>query len=396
MKHSIYKIFKNLHTFLLLTLILSAICILFIVEQYYSYEKVNNLNNQKTILLNILTQQEVSNETNIYIYNAKIANLNYDIKELHNQNQYNYLSTYLSNNETEYIQNLNHLDTLIQDFDKESRNYFELNKIAQTDIDKLNTSYLKIASNIDSLILKNISYDQERFSMYSKIFLIIFLLLLVTTIWYKKRLTKVYKDILFLYSVDAKKDREIFTQEISAILLRMKRKTLITDNPAMMDPVTEIHNNKGMVQAYSERKSLKETSFSSVTVLEIDNFSKSKRAFSQEFTQAILKKVAYSISLHQQATDIIARTDYNQFTLIFSRPSKEQLYKHTDLIRQSISEIKLVSPEKETIQISVSGGFINKSKHAPLDESIRKAKELLKNAKGLGKDRILQMKDIPK
>ncbi|MFT5661880.1 MAG: diguanylate cyclase (GGDEF)-like protein [Sulfurimonas sp.] len=396
MKHSIYKIFKNLHIFLLFILTLSTISLLFIVEQYYSYEKVNNLNNQKTVLLNILTQQEISNEVNIYLYNAKIASLNNDINKLHNKNQYNYLSVYLLDNTTEYISDLNHLYSLIQNFDKESRKYFELNKITQTDKDKLNTSFIQITSNIDSLILKNILYDQEKFSIFSKILILIFILLLLTTIWYKKRLTKIYNDILFLYTIDTNKNKEIFTQEVAAIQLRMTRKTQIADNPAMMDPVTEIHNNKGMIQAYLERKTPKDTNFSSVTILEIDNFSKSKRTFSQEFTQAILKKVAYTISLHQQATDIIARSDYNQFTLIFTRPSTEQLFKHTDLIRQSISEIKLATPEKETIQISVTGGFISKPNHAPLEKSIRKAKELLKHTKELGNNRIIQMKDIPK
>ena len=396
MRHSINKIFKNLHLLLLFTLTLSAISFLFIVEQFYSYEKVSNLNQQKVIIWDILEQQKVSNKVDIYLYNAKIANLNHDIEKLREQNQYNYISLYFFNNTTEYIEDLSRLRSLIQNFDTESRIYFELNTPTQVNKEKLQTIFFKIASTIDSLVLKNVSYDQERFSTSSKIFLALFLLLFVITIWYKKRLTLVYNDILFLYSAGANKNKEIFTQEVDAILLRVNKRAQVSDNPAMMDPVTEIPNNKGMIQEYAERKSPKDTSFSSITILEIDNFSKSKREFSQEFTQAILKKVAYTISLHQQATDIIARSDYNQFTLIFSRPSKEQLFKHTDLIRQSISEIKLVTPEKEAVKISVTGAFINKSNHAPLDESIRKAKDLLKNGKPLGNDRIIQTKDIPK
>ena len=396
MRHSINKIFKNLHLLLLFTLTLSAISFLFIVEQFYSYEKVSNLNQQKVIIWDILEQQKVSNKVDIYLYNAKIANLNHDIEKLREQNQYNYISLYFFNNTTEYIEDLSRLRSLIQNFDTESRIYFELNTPTQVNKQKLQTIFFKIASTIDSLVLKNVSYDQERFSTSSKIFLALFLLLFIVTIWYKKRLTLVYNDILFLYSAGANKNKEIFTQEVDAILLRVNKRAQISDNPAMMDPVTEIPNNKGMIQEYAERKSPKDTSFSSITILEIDNFSKSKREFSQEFTQAILKKVAYTISLHQQATDIIARSDYNQFTLIFSRPSKEQLFKHTDLIRQSISEIKLVTPEKEAVKISVTGAFINKSNHAPLDESIRKAKDLLKNGKPLGNDRIIQTKDIPK
>lgn len=164
----------------------------------------------------------------------------------------------------------------------------------------------------------------------------------------------------------------------------------------MIDTVTKIYNNKGMVQSYSERKASKDNNFSSIAILEIDNFSKSKRTFSQEFTQEILKKVAYTVSLHEQGTDIIARSDYNQFTLIFSRPVKEQLFKDVDMIRQSIADLKMATPDKEAVQITITGGFVFKLKSSPLEESIRKAKELLQSAKHMGTNKILQTKDIPK
>lgn len=366
------------------------------MEQYYSYEKVNNLNHQKTVLSNILKEQDQSNNLDIYTYNGKIATLNNNIEELRQQHQHNYISSYLLDHTDEYFTDLENLDSQIQNFDKESRRYLDLDTVTQADKDKLHIQFNTIASTIDTLVLKNVSYNQTMFSLFSKIFLLLFALLLVTTLWYKKRLTKIYNDILFLYSMESEKNSEVYTQEVGAVLLRLNRKAQISDDPSMMDAVTEIHNNKGMVQAYAERKNTKKNNFSSVTVLEIDNFSKSKRVFSQEFTQAILKKVAYTISLHQQATDIIARTDYNQFTLILSRPSTEQLFKHTDLVRQSIAEIKLQSPENETIHISATGGFVQKSNNAPLEESIRKAKDLLKHAKEIGNDRIIQQKDLPK
>ena len=222
-------------------------------------------------------------------------------------------------------------------------------------------------------------------------------MLLFITFWYKIRLNNIYKDILLLSSIDTrKKDINTFSQEIEAILSRIKRKTQISDNPAMIDSITEINNNKGMAQAYLESKSLKDNNFTSVTILEINNFSKSKRLFSQEFTQEILKKVAYTISLHEQITDIIARTDYNQFTLIFSRSSKEQLFKDVDLVRQSISEIKLTTQKEETIKVTVTGGFIIKTNNSSLEDSIRKAKKLLEDAKYINEtNKVFQIKDLP-
>ena len=399
MKHSIEKIFKNLNLYLLIILTLTTISFLFIVEQYYSYKKVDNLSSQKVILFNLLEEQKQLKHIDIIQFNASIAKLNHATKNLYTQNQYNYISLYLLNHTQSYIVDLNTLSDMTKTFDTQSREYLKIienNKKTNLIILSLENTHEKIASFIDSMLIKNISYDKKRFDIFSLVFILLFILLLITTFWYKKRLRSIHDDILFLYAIDGNKNAEIFSQEVDAISLRMKRKTQISDNPAMVDPITEIPNNKGMLQAYSERKGIKDSSFSSVSILEIDNFSKSKRTFSQEFTQDILKKVAYTISLHQQATDVIARSDYNQFTLIFSRTSKEQLYKHTDLIRQSISELKLSSPEKEIVNITVTGAFINKANHAPLEESIRKAKELLQSARHLGNNKIFQTKDLPK
>ncbi len=125
---------------------------------------------------------------------------------------------------------------------------------------------------------------------------------------------------------------------------------------------------------YSQKKNLKDGNFTSVTVLEIDNFSKANRQYPQELTQAILKKVAFTLSLFEQATDVVARTDYNQFTLIISRPTKEQCFKELELIRQSISEIKFKLPNGEYVNITVSGGFIIKPTNKMLNDAIKQAK----------------------
>jgi diguanylate cyclase (GGDEF)-like protein len=220
-------------------------------------------------------------------------------------------------------------------------------------------------------------------------------LVFFATIWYRRRLNYIYKDIEYLYQIDkGKKSHEIFSLEADAISLRMNRKSVTTDNASMIDPVTGINNHKGMLNTYSTKKGLKDSNFTSVTILEIDNFSKSRRTFSQEITQAMLKKVAYTISLHELPIDVIARTDYNQFTLILSRPSKEQSFKDVELIRQSISELKFNIPNKGPTNITVSGGFVIKPNNTNLDEALKQAYEILKYAKTTGINKILQTRDL--
>ena len=399
MKHSIDKIFKNLNIILLILLSLAIIGFFFLIEQYYSYKKIDNLNNQATVISLLLNEQKKSNDIDILQFNHKMAQINNEIKKLLNQHKYNYISNILTDNSSEYIADINKLNSLIDTYNKSSREYFKLdsnNKNMQLYYNNLKSTHYSISKLINTIMIKNISYDSYRFDIFSKIFALLLITLFLSTFWYKNRLSNIYNDIMFLYSTDSKKSNvEFFSQEADAIALRMKRKTNISDNPTMIDPVTEINNHKGMLQSYSEKKGLKDNNFKAVAVLEIDNFSKSQRAFSQELTQEILKKVAYTISLHEQVTDTIARTDYNQFTLIFSRQSKEQLFKDIDLVRQSISDIELMTPQNETINITATGSFIIKPNNSPLEDSIRKAKELLENAKGIGTNKILQIKDLP-
>ena len=389
MKHSIKKIFKNLNLFLLFSLTMSTIALIFAVEQYNSYNRVEALQKQGDLLEGILLQKKETLDP--LQYNATVSQINLINEDILEDIEHDYIAHYIIGNAKELQTNLMQLKKLIHELDQNIRSNkdYSLQKNQESQI-----QFNNIQNFIDKLILKNIDYDKQKFSIFMKVFIVLFFTLLIIVFWYKHKFTKIYEDILSLQSIQS--DMQCYTQEVDAILLRLNRKSPTTNNPSMIDPVTEIHNNKGMLQLYSERKNVKESSFSSLAILEIDNFSKSKRTFSQEFTQVVLKKVAYAISLHQQASDIIARTDYNQFTLIFSRVSKEQLFKDVDLVRQSISEIKLLDPDKAPLRITVTGGFINRSNYGPLDESIRKAKEVLEKGRKLGRDRIIQLKDLPK
>ena len=400
MKQSIRAIFKNLSLLLIFMSLLSVFATLLILEYNVSFNKIENLKNQKHIISTLTKLKKDDIELALIQFNGKSTQLLNEINKLRKSYEYDFTGNYLFDTSAEYLADLDKLSALTKNFNETAKLYYtdDLKKNTKDEKFKkrqLDNAFVNINTHIDNIMLKDIKYKETKFHLLEKVAITLVLLVLFVTLWYSKRLTQIYKDILFLYSVDKnKKDYEIFSEEVDAISLRMKRKPVTSENPAMIDPITNINNIKGMINSYAEKKNLKESNFTGVTVFEIDNFSKTNRAFPQEFTQAVLKKIAFTISLHEQATDVIARTEYNQFTVIFSRASKEQLFKDIDIIRQSISEIKFTTPSREKVQITVSGGFMIKTNNASLDDAIRKAKEILAYAQRTGRNKVSQIRDI--
>lgn len=398
MKYSIKRIFEHLKIYLLFIFFVAFLAILLTFEQQLSFDKLNNLNQQKKIIQTLSKLDKRDIELALIQFNGKSTQLHQEINKLRMLYKYNLTGKFILRNEHEYLNDLNKLSTLTDKFNQAAHAYYiesknpKLEKQAKENLDK---SLTIITQFIDNMLLKSISYNQQKFNIVKVLVIIIFFLILFATYWYRKMLTAIYKDIEYLFQVEKNKTGyEIFSLEADAIALRMNRKAVIHDNPTMLDPVTKINNYKGLLNSYASKKGLKDSNFTAVTILEIDNFSKSKRAFTQEVTQAILKKVAYTISLHEQPIDVIARTDYNQFTVILSRSTKEQLFKDMEIMRESIAELKFNAPDNGPILITVTGGFVIKPNNTSLEEATKQAKEILEYAKTTGKNKILQLRDL--
>lgn len=396
MKHSIKKIFKNLITFLIFSSLLSFLALALVVEQTFSFEKIENLKGQKEILLSLKNLPKKDVDLAIIQFNGKSKQISLEIEKLRKLYEYDFTSNYIFDTDKKYINSLNKMQEHTENFNKSAVAYYK------SDVEDEKQTYITLVNNfilidrfIDSIIMDDIYKNQEKTNFLQMLLLGIFVILTFYTFWYKKRLSIINSDILHIYSVENnKKDYVPYTVEMDAIMLRMKKKPAVTDNPAMVDTLTEINNLKGLLASYTEKKVIKDGSFTAVTILEVDNFSKIKRPFPQDIAQMILKKIAFTITLHEQPTDVIGRTDYNQFTIVMTRSSKEKALKDIELIRQSISELKIKVPNKGAIVITMSGGFIIKPNNISLEESMKQSKELLAYAHSTGESMLAQSKDL--
>lgn len=396
MKHSIKKIFSNLSALLIFSSLLAFLASILIVEQTFSFYKIENLQEQKNIVASLKDLEKKDVDLAVIQFNGKSTQLYHEIDKLQTLFDYDFTADMVFGHGESYLADLEKLRSLTKQFNDVAIEYYTSDDVNGSEkFDALKKAFYGINSFIDTLIIQDGLFNQEKSNLLRSVVVALFVILFFTTLWYRKRLHAIYNDLLHLYSIENnKKDYVIFSEEADAVALRMKRKPTVTDNPAMLDPLTEINNAKGMMASYAEKKGMKDSNFTSVTVVEIDNFSKSNRAYSQEISQAILKKVAFTISLYEQPTDVVARTDYNQFTIILSRASKEQSFKDADVIRQSISELKFKVPDQGQVQITVSGGFIIKPNNVNLEDAIKQAKEIMNFAQKHGKNKIAQKRDM--
>ena len=210
--------------------------------------------------------------------------------------------------------------------------------------------------------------------------------------FYSKKLTVIYDDIKSLFAVGGERlPQFIQTQEVNTIKMRMARKPRLSQNPSMIDSVTELKNYQGMMQAYSEKKWIKENNYTAVCVFEVDNFKELEKNLTKRYTQSVLKKISFILSLYEQPTDVIARIEYDRFAVILSRETKRETFDDCDAMRKNIEETVFNNPEGGTVNFTLSGGFLIKQNNKSLEDAIKQAKEILQAAKANGNNRIAQI-----
>jgi len=385
MKPSIYTIFKNItrtHYLILVLLLMSA---LFIHEQYNYYKKVEILHEHRKVVSNLYKLEDIEFENQRANLKTMIVKLNI-LEEFNFLNQN--LSTYFQKYETQ-IDRLNLLEdklseniyTFINLKDKKTFNENQKN-IYIRNIEKRNLEIFNhIAKILEDLSKNNLFI----FNIFIKLLIFTVVVFIFITFWYQKQLNIVYKDILFLLHLDNRsKAEDSFSTEIETIVNKQKRRAVITDaHTSLLDPVTHLNNNEGFLMEYTN-KNLSKYKVLTLSILEVDNSEKFRDEFSRAFTQAVLKKIAQTISLHVEPRDIVSRSSYNQFTIILSKQTIEEANDTMEEIRKSVSNLNLKT------KITVTGGTTTLETYLPLIETITKVKDLLNKAKKAGSNQILK------
>jgi diguanylate cyclase (GGDEF)-like protein len=394
MRWSIKQIFNNISTTLLALSVILGILAIITFTLNFSVEKTDLLLHQKALIKEAYNLGREDIQLSNIQLRGIIDNLKYDIVKMQNAFTYDILGNYIFGHHIEYNKDLEQLTIKQLLYIEAADEYYDQSlENLETRLDEYDFAQAEYESKLFELEERHLVYEAEKFNFIQYIIYLAFVVSLLATLWFTRRLSFIYKDLKTLYSVDLEsKSRMYLTEEAEMITKRMSRKPTATENPAFIDPVTEINNYKGLLHGFANRKGNAGASLT-VCVFSLDKFRDIEAKYKKDLANQILKKIAFVFSLYEQHTDVLGRIDYDQFVLVLNRNTKDAAMNDCEQIRKSIEETKFRAPKGEMIRVTVSGGFVVKTPNKPLDQTIAHAKEILAAAVSQGGNRIAQLRN---
>lgn len=394
MRWSVKKIFDNLSKTLLLLSIILGILSTITFTLNSSVAKTDLLLEQKALIREAYNLGREDIQLSNIQLKGIINNLKYDITQMRDAYTFDILGNYVYGHTEQYTKDLQQLSIKQLLYIEAADDYYDqsLENLAerQDDYDFAQAEYEAKLFDVEE---KHLIYEAQKFNGLQYIIYLAFLISLLATLWFTRRLSYIYNDIRTLYSVDLESKGRMFqTEEAEMITKRMSRKPTASENPAFIDPITEVNNYKGLLHGFANRK-VTNASTVIVCVFSLDHFKDIEKKYQKDLANQILKKIAFMLSLYEQHTDVLGRIDYDQFVLILNRTTKDVALNECEMIRKSIEEAKFKAPKGESIRVTVSGGFVVKTPNKPLDQTIAHAKEILHAAIAQGGNKIAQLRD---
>lgn len=394
MRWSIKKIFDNLtKVLLLICLILGALAAVMLTLNA-SLSKTDLLMHQKTLVKEAydLGRDDIQ-LSNIRLKNIFI-NLKFDVTKMKDASAFDFLGNYLFSYSNEYSTDLEALSAQQQAYIDAAAAYYDqsIEKI-EARLSRYEAAQAAYLAKLFELEGKHIGYESQKITLIQYIVYLAFLISLLAALWFARRLSFVYHDLRTLYSIDLDaKERTFFTEEAEMIIKRISRKSSTSENPAFIDPITEINNYKGLLNGFANRKG-SSGPILAVCIFSLDNFKEIENRHNKEFANQVLKKIAFMLSLYEQRSDVLGRIDHDQFVLILNRDTKDVALNDCEHIRKNIEETRFKAPKGESVSLTVSGGFLLKAPNKLLEESLAHAKEIMGTARALGGNKIAQLRD---
>ena len=392
MKFSIEKALKSATHFLLLLMFFLAVVGLILVNERISQKQINLLQQLHNIADNATKLTPKNDTFDMITFQGIRGELSMTLEALEeNQASFNPLEpVFPSLKDDEALKKLHKLNTT---FALAVKTYLTP---AHTSLDALKQQMLQAHQEyihqMSQMLEESIDYEHRQFLLRESIIYGVIIAGILLFFWMQNRFKLIIYDLQSLYGIDMK-EYTIKTTEVEAITNKLKKECIFKENPAHIDTLSGLKNDKGLAHAFNASKAMRTNNAVCFCAFQIDEYSLLLARHSEKFMDSVIKKIASVIALYEQHNDISARLDDSCFILIMPRESKEEALELCDTIRVTIAETNFKTPEHEKIAITLSGGFLVKHQSKSFDTSIAHAIDLLKKAQEKGRNRIAQLRD---
>ena len=187
-------------------------------------------------------------------------------------------------------------------------------------------------------------------------------------------------------------DRHRIKEKLASVTGRLRATNLELEKMALLDPLTELYNRRGLQQVLTREMQIaaRETcSRPLALLLDIDDFKKMNDTLGHPVGDILLKEIAQKIRDSVRISDHVARIGGDEFILLLPRTRIQEGIHLAERLRISISNTVVSISEKETIRITTSMGLTPVfEKITSVDELLSIADPLLRKSKQRGKNRV--------
>ena len=124
-------------------------------------------------------------------------------------------------------------------------------------------------------------------------------------------------------------------------------------------------------------------------MLDIDHFKQVNDTYGHDVGDKVLQIFAKTIENQIRKSDIFGRIGGEEFALAFIDDTAESVFLLAEKIRTAIKEHAFVINEQLTLQITVSIGVVQAHKGEHMEAIMKRADEMLYDAKKSGRDRVM-------
>jgi diguanylate cyclase (GGDEF)-like protein len=373
LKVSILKTIKyiKLH-FILLTILSVAILILntsqnqssYVLKALYSHqEMIQELQdlNTKDIDYTLIQFQDLSNR------------LTFNSDDMKTRISLDFVGD-IYKKKSAHLKEIEHLDHITATFEHAIKNRLVPSQLKTDPIQlqqQLNTTIEKLIK-VNNTVL----FFKETLTSYLIYFTVFYIIILTLT--YNSKLVSTIRDLQALTKKETGYDFQ--TLELDYFNKSLTKVDESRRAQVYFDPLTKLNNLKGLLQKYAKQTLAPSYSYY-VYVFGIDSYIQIDKKIPKDNSQAVLKKLAFIVSLYEKSNDNVARIGFDTFAIVLPREDIDVAYKECEQLRKTIQETTFSFKNIDLKHLSISGVFLPKPKDKTLNETITYGIGFLKTSK---------------